>query len=101
MDDRRAAQYPIEEVTLPMTWTSLGVTYLRMLFPDPATKLSVMAGDWRTKRCTFSIDPQQGTGRFPINIGTIFNEPCRGPLVVGGTRSVEVYGRVWGKRAIF
>ena len=41
------------------------------------------------------MDPQQGTGHFPILEGTTFNKPCRGAFMVRGARSVLVYGRVW------
>ena len=43
------------------------------------------------------MDPQQGTGHFPILKGTTFNKPCRGAFMVRGARSVLVYGRVWGQ----
>ena len=41
------------------------------------------------------MDPQQGTRFFLTHKGITFDEPCRGHLVVGGSRSIVIYGRVW------
>ncbi len=45
---------------------------------------------------TFSVNPQQGTRRFPIDEGVASSTPGCSTLVVGIARGVLIDGRVGG-----
>jgi hypothetical protein len=44
-----------------------------------------------TGGCTFSVDPQEGTGLFPILEDFALSEPHGGAFVTGVIRRIKVY----------
>jgi hypothetical protein len=45
----------------------------------------------RSERCTFSVDPQQGTRLFPILEDAASSEPLCGAFVTGVVCCIEIY----------
>ena len=47
---------------------------------------------------TFSMDPQEGTGLFPILEDAALSEPHCGAFVTGVVCSIEVYEWIWRRK---
>jgi hypothetical protein len=75
------------------------VTYVRTVFPAPAVNIEhadllARARKKGARECTFSVDPQQRTGLFPLLEDITFDEPHTGSLVMSIAGGIEIYGRV-------
>ena len=75
-----------------------GITYLRMVFPQPAIKPRAISDneDCRDGIFTFSVNPEQGTRCLPVSKGLPFDAPRSSTLVVSFGRSVEVRRPIGG-----
>jgi hypothetical protein len=50
--------------------------------------------------CTLSVDPQEGTGLFPILEDVALSEPHGGAFVTGVIRRIEVYEWIWRRKPV-
>ena len=76
------------------------MTNQRMLFPDPATQIGnhQFPNVKRQEELTFSMDPQERSGRHPVIEYVASKEPRGRSLMLGLACIVLICGRVWRRK---
>ena len=79
------------------------MTNQSILLPDPATELinnsKLTLGEVRESR-TFSMYPQEGSGRFPLVEYTSLKKPLGCTIVVSFACIVMIGGWIWGREPL-